>query len=271
MQPVIRALRTLRTLAAARLGMTLQDLSDSLGIPLGSMHRLLAVLSAEHFVTRSPTTKRYFLGPAARGFDQAASGTTLVRPHEALQRAAAATGESVFLTELIGDRAICVALVDGVRPLRLFVRIGQEMPLHAAASARVLLSDAPDEVVRMLLFRAGLTPYTTETPNSVEEVLAHLAMIRARGFDICDDELDDGVWAVSAPVRTATGRVVGSVTMAAPGSQVSELATRDEATRTVVRAANEMAIDLGFDGPDHRDTRTGSKYRKPVEPKGGSS
>ncbi len=250
MQPVIRALRTLRIVGTAGRGLTLKDLSESLGIPMGSMHRILAVLSEEDFVTRSPTTKRYFLGPAAREFDQSVAARSLVRSHDALQRAASATGESVFLTELVGDRAMCVFLVEGVHPLRLFVRIGQEMPLHAAASARVLLSDAHDDVVRALLSRGTLVPYTRATPLSVEGVLKQLAVIRARGYDVCDDELDEGVWAVSAPVRTATDRICASVTMAAPASHMNGPMSRTEATNAVLAAANEMSVDLGFDVRD---------------------
>jgi IclR family acetate operon transcriptional repressor len=251
-QPVIRALRTVRTVARAERGLSLQDLSDELDIPIGSMHRLLAVLSGEGFLARSPTTRRYFLGPAARELVGVSADGGLVRPHEALRHAAEATGESVFLAELVGNRAVCVALVEGIHPLRLFVRIGQEMPLHAAASARVLLCDLHEDVVRLLLSRTSMTPYTRDTPRTVGDVLEHLQMVRARGYDVCDDELDDGVWAVSAPVRTSTGRVRASVTMAAPRTRMAETAAREAATRTVVEAADAMAADLGF------DARTGS-------------
>jgi IclR family acetate operon transcriptional repressor len=264
MQPVIRALRTLRAVARAERGVSLQGLSDALDIPVGSMHRLLAVLSDEGFVSRSPTTRRYFLGPAARELVGLSTDGGLVRPHDALRRAAETTGESVFLAELVGNRAVCVALVDGVHPLRLFVRIGQEMPLHAAASARVLLSDLHDGVVRVLLSRTSMTAYTRETPRTVDDVLEHLQMIRTRGYDVCDDELDEGVWAVSAPVRTATGRVRASVTMAAPSSRMTDPLTRRAAVRTVVDAADAMAVDLGFDVSRHGEPASVARDRRPA-------
>lgn len=247
MQPVIRALRTLRSVARAERGRSLQDLSDELEIPVGSMHRLLAVLSDEGFLSRSPTTKRYFLGPAARELVGVAPESGLVRPHDALRTAAETTGESVFLAELVGNRALCVALVEGRHPLRLFVRIGQEMPLHAAASARVLLSDLHDDVVRTLLTRTSMTPYTKETPTTIDQVVEHVRLIRTRGYDVCDDELDEGVWAVAAPVRSSSGRVRASVTAAAPISRASDDTTRSCLTEAVLTAAAAMAADLGFD------------------------
>ena len=44
-------------------GLTLQELVTRLGIPLASMHRLLAALSEERLVVRSSSTRRYVIGP----------------------------------------------------------------------------------------------------------------------------------------------------------------------------------------------------------------
>ncbi|MDI5940240.1 helix-turn-helix domain-containing protein, partial [Micromonospora sp. DH15] len=64
MQPVVRALQVLQALSGRPDGMTLQELHLALDIPLGSMHRILAVLREQRFVSRSPIDLRYFLGPA---------------------------------------------------------------------------------------------------------------------------------------------------------------------------------------------------------------
>ncbi len=227
--------------------MSLQELCDVLSIPLGSMHRILGVLSEERFITRSQTNKKYFLGPAAR--ELANEGTrphgSLVAPHPALGELAESLGETVFMTELVGERAICISLVEGQHPLRLFVRIGQEMPLHAAASARVLLSEFDDHMVTALLARHPMTAFTRETPVTIEAVMEHLTMIRARGYDVCDDELDKGVWAVAAPVYTSTGRICASVTLAAPSGRLAIPTVRETAISLVVAAASAMAADLG--------------------------
>lgn len=266
MQVVVRALAVLRTLAPRTEGLSLAALADELGVPAGSMHRMLAVLEAEHFVTRSPSNRRYFLGPAARQLAEENSRrhALLVTPHRALTAAAHASGETVFLTELVGDRAVCVALVESEHPLRMFVRIGQEMPLHAAASARTLLADLDTDDVRRLLATRPLRAFTDETFTEPEQVLDHLAVVRARGYDVCDDELDRGVWAVAAPVRGSTGRVVASATLAAPAYRVADPDRRQECRTAVETAAAAMSADLGWtepalpppaDDPARRSTR----------------
>ena len=251
MQVVVRALSVLRELAPRPGGLGLADLAARLDVPQGSMHRLLAVLEGEHFVSRSPSNRRYFLGPAARQLteDNTRHNALLVTPHPAIAVAAQHSGETVFLTELIGNRAVCVSLVESRHPLRLFVQVGQAMPLHAAASARALLADRDPDEIRRLCATRSLTPYTAETVTDVEVLIEHLAVVRARGYDVCDDELEHGVWAVSAPVRASTGRVVASVTMAAPAYRVGSADLRSGARETVLSAASAMAADLGWVEP----------------------
>ncbi|MBT2395724.1 IclR family transcriptional regulator [Streptomyces sp. ISL-100] len=250
MQVVVRALQVLRALAPKTRGATLQELHDELGIPTGSLHRLLVTLSREEFVTRSEVNRRYFLGPIARQLAEQNQhqSALLVTPHRAVVAAAETSGETVFLTELIGGRAVCLALSEGCHPLRLFVRIGQEMPLHAAASGRALLAYRPETEIRALLGQRELVAFTEETPVTVDDVLVHLSVVRARGYDVCDDELDRGVWAVSAPIFTSTGAVVASVTLAAACSRMRDPVDRAAAVHTVLTAARDLSAELGHRG-----------------------
>lgn len=247
MQPVIRALKAVRTIAAARQGITLQALSDELGIAVSSTHRLLADLVQEQYVVRSKDTRRYFIGPVARelGGHQGVNAAARI-VHPALARLAAETGETVFITERIGGAAVAVSLVEGRHPLRLFVRLGQEMPLHAAASARVLLSELPEEEIRSLLAQGPIIPFAPSTPKSVLDVFALLPGIRTRGYDICDDELDRDVWAVAAPVRDAAGRIVAATTLAAPSVRASG-DIRDRYRDLVIAAARSITAGLSSD------------------------
>lgn len=249
MQPVVRALRALTAISEQNLGITLQELSTRLDLPLASVHRILAVLSAEQFIVRSKATKRYFIGPAARVlFDDGRIPRTPRVVHPALGRLSAETGETAFLTEFMDGRALCVSLAEGRHPLRLFVRTGQELPLHAAASARVLLSEMPSTTVRRIMAAIPLTAFTPETPTSVEDVIARLPQIRKKGYDICNDELDRAVWAVAAPVRDDTGSICAALTVAAPAARVDSPILQRRCTDAVLSAAGRMSADMGQHG-----------------------
>lgn len=247
MQVIIRALSVLRLLASTPSGLTLGELAAQLGLPIASAHRVVGVLEQERFVSRSPTNRRYFVGPAVREMLQPdMQQSLLVQPPAALVDASQRTGETVFLSEMVGNKVVCLALAESRHPLRLFVRVGQEMPLNAAAAARVLLAWRDVNLTRRLLASQRLVAFTKDTPVDVEEVIAHLQAVRARGYDVCESELDTNVWAVAAPVRSSVGEVVASLTLAAPVVRVADEAVRDEAMAVVIKAADRMAADLGW-------------------------
>lgn len=247
MQPVVRALAVLRHVARSSAGVSLSEISEHLGIPIASVHRTVSVLMEEGFVARSSTNRRYFVGPATRELVAPDLGDSpLVTTHEAVHEAARLTGETVFLSRLAGRQVVCLALGESRHPLRLFVRVGQPMPFHASAAARVVLAWQDTRTVQDLLGDGPLQAFTADTPTSTEQVLAHLRTIRQRGFDTCVGELDEDTWAVSAPIRSSAGDVVASVTLAAPAGRLAAGHRRDFATRTIVAAAAQMSADLGW-------------------------
>lgn len=248
MQVVIRSLSVLRLLGGSTRGYTLVEISERLELPVASMHRVLAVLEKERFVMRSPINRRYFLGPDARDLGKStdAQKSPLVVAHRAVAEASELSGETVFLSELTAGRVVCSALSQSAHPLRLYVRVGQEMPLHAAASARVLLAWRNVDEVRDLLVGTPFLSFTKDTPQSVEQVLERLQLIRSRGFDTCESELDENVWAISAPVFSASGEVVASVTLAAPGQRMLTTKSREAAIAVIKAAASRMSAGLGW-------------------------
>jgi DNA-binding IclR family transcriptional regulator len=255
MQVVIRALSILKLIGSSPLGLSLTEISTIVQLPITSAHRTLADLESEDFVRRSKSNHRYFLGPAASQLSQsqASRQSPLVAPHPAVTRASVESGETVFLAEVLRADVVCLALAESRHALQLFVRVGHTMPLHAAASARVLLAWKNPETVRALIGAKPLVAYTSDTPTTADQVLERLALIRQRGYDVCDSELDSHVWAVSAPVHSSTNDVVASVTLVAPAQRMVTAKDRRRSIGVVLKASAAMAADLGFVDAGSRD------------------
>ncbi|MFF7195046.1 MULTISPECIES: IclR family transcriptional regulator C-terminal domain-containing protein [unclassified Streptomyces] len=251
MHVVVRALSVLTHLSAYRQGLTLQQLHQQLEIPVGSMHRVMSTLEHTGFVSRSPTTKRYVLGPNALELGHVEDYEPFViQPPSALVEAERRCGESVVLTQLIDGRVVAVSIAGTKRPLRLFVRLGQEVPLHAAASARAILAYQDPAFVETLLSSYPRASFTSGTVREINRLIDHLAVVRQRGFDVCDNELDEGVWAVSAPVRSGpSGRVSSAVTVCAAWSRVADPADRAVKARIVLDAAQALSREQGYERP----------------------
>lgn len=245
MQSVSRALSLLTAIGSRSRGATLSELADEVGVPTSTAHRMLAALVEHGYARRVPTTRRYVVGPRIAEIWEVSQSTSSVAVPEQVQHASDVSGETVFLCEFAGGEAVCVALAQSRFPLRLFVQVGQRMPLHAAASARVLLAWRDEREVRRLLSSTDLRRYTESTPADVDSVLDRLADVRERGFDVCDSELDLRVRAISYPVRSSTGLVVASLTLATPTHRAGDAAERARAQALVAQAARSLSERVG--------------------------
>ena len=246
MQPVVRALRLLTALADNAGGMTLQDLAETLDLPISTVHRLATVLEGERYLLRTAKGKRFLLGPAVRRLVASTSSNYLRTVAEpVMSRLSRTTGQTVYLAEMIGDNVVCVAHIPGTTSLRFFVQLGRSLPLHASAGARVIVSALPESEVRMLLDKATMDRLTEHTITDHSKLLAHLETVRRRKWDICDDEMESQVWAVAAPVYDLSDAVRAAVVIVAPMSTLGDGAPRELLRDSAVAAGLEISAELG--------------------------
>lgn len=246
MQPVRRVLNLLSVLAESGGGLTLQELAGRLELPPSTVHRLASVLEEEDFLIRTPTERRFMLGRRVRALVAGTSSAFLqqaVQPE--LARVNRSTQEAVFVAEFVGREVVCIAFRPGTRPLRLFVSLGASLPLHAASSARLLLSSLEPDTVLELLKDYEYTNWTPRTIRHEAQLLRHLDLIRDRGYDIDDDEMNDSAWAASAPVRDITGNVRAALTVVAPITQVNDPSRREMLLGEVLKGARNLSAELG--------------------------
>ena len=129
------------------------------------------------------------------------------------------------------------------------MRLGQRTPYHAAASARAILAFQEPAEQRRLLEGEPFEPFTDKTPSNLHDAGAALALTRARGYAVCDEEMEVGVAAVSVPVVGIDGVIDASLTLVAPYDRLAPSA-RYAAACVLAEASLAIANDLGFNEID---------------------
>ncbi|MDQ1124499.1 IclR family transcriptional regulator [Microbacterium trichothecenolyticum] len=132
------------------------------------------------------------------------------------------TGETAQFQRRVNDAAVCVAVAESDHPVRLSFQPGHPMPLHSGAVAKVLLAFQPVSVRTTYLDR--LRPHLAKAARSQLE--RDLETIRETGYAQSAGEVDEGVWAFAAPVRS-NDVLLGAVTVAAPDYRVSDARKSD--------------------------------------------
>jgi len=230
----------------------LAELTATTGVTKNQAFRMLRTLMLAGFVVQDGETKTYRLG--SRIVDLAAvavHGSSLVHAAAAvLDALAAETGETVNLITRLDDRsAICVDHRESRRRLRITASVGARFALHAGSCPKLLLAFAPPPAIEAYL-RNG-RPFPRFTPNTITDstrLRAELDRIAARGYAISDEEIDEGVCSIAAPVRDAAGAVIAGVSVAAPTIR-SGPADRQRNTDAVRAAARRISARMGGADP----------------------
>lgn len=154
--------------------------------------------------------------------------------------------ESSYVSISEDDETICVARVPVRRIWTATITVGTRLPLLATASGRVLLAGQDDQAVHAFLARhppRQITPYTKSDPG---QLAAAISEVRDRGWAFVDQELEEGLRVVAAPIRDPRGRVIAAVSVSTLAvSATPELFLRDMLP-PVLRAAAAIEVDLAL-------------------------
>jgi len=133
------------------------------------------------------------------------------------------TKETVLLTAVVGNKAICLERVESEEPIRysLFTP-GANLPLHAGASSKVLLAFLPEGEGESIIAGEGLRRFTPQTITDRGVLKAQLKEIRNRGYAFSDQEVDREVRAVAAPILNRRGELVAGLTVAGPAYRINK-------------------------------------------------
>jgi DNA-binding IclR family transcriptional regulator len=233
-----RVLALMLAFSAEHNTLSARDLAAATGIALPSVYRYITLLRETGLLAegdRGSFRLSARLIGLARAAEAAESIIDVADPimHALMTR----TEETVILVRLIGRSAICVHRVESGHHLRTTFETGQPLPLERGASARVLLAGLTPE-----MRRDYLASYIARDPRGAAELEERVLVAARNGWAVSEEEIDRGVWAVSAPVLQGK-RIVAALTIPSPLTRSPE-ESRQERLALVRMAAREVTAAL---------------------------
>jgi IclR family acetate operon transcriptional repressor len=240
-----RGLDVLELFAQAAPELSQTDISQSLGLPMPTVHRLVALLTERGWLDRDPHTRRLRLGlEMTRLVPALLAGMRLpelARPH--LLRLAADVQETVNLATLQGADVVYLQSEIGDRLLSARVSVGMRLPAHCTALGKCLLAQLPEDVARLAL---GDEPYQRRTDRTLttwRRLAADLAAVRAAGVAVSAEEYEVGLISIAVPVRGIDG-ATAAINVSLPAGRATE-GFRHRLTQRLLAAAAEIEHELG--------------------------
>ncbi|REJ35475.1 MAG: hypothetical protein DIU83_01185 [Bacillota bacterium] len=218
------------------------ELARRLDLPKSLVQKTLATFAQHGFLSQDPLTRRYRLGLRILSLARMAQPALARAAYPHMVQLAELTEETVKLTQVDGGQTVIVAAVESPHSLRMTGRVGERRTLHAGASNKILAAHmAWPEVVQAL--RAHLPP---DDPvfGRLDQLRRELADIAARGWAVSTGENEEGVTAVSVPVRDVFGYVTASLSVVGPTVRMTAQ-RRQMCLRLLRRTARKISEQFG--------------------------
>ena len=240
-QSLERGLAVLAAFTEDGPALTISDLAERTGFTRATVRRVLLTLLDLGYVRMDRRT--FSLTPSVLDLAKPyASGGSdaweFARPY--LQALTERTGESASIAVLDGPEILYVARVQTKRLMTLAITVGSRLPAHATSKGRVLLANLPEAELDALL---GLIAYPRFTDRSVideAQLRAILEEVRRQGWAIVDQQLEEGLSSVAAPILDPSGRVAAALSVCAHAGRVDPVALRSRFLPLVVEMARRI-------------------------------
>jgi len=246
-QSLERGLAVLAAFTPDRPALGISELARELGLTRSTTHRYVATLTSLRYLEQDGSTRKYRLGPRVLDLGFSVLGSLELRdvaaPH--LRHLTETTGHTSNLAIRDDTDVILIDRVRG-RPgryhhLEFTLHVGSRLPSYCSATGKALLAFLPRPDLDRLLDRMDLVPRGPRTLTDRGALMAELEQVRSSGLAINDEELENALRSIAAPVRDRAGEVVAAVNVAIPWSPapMSELVT--ELGPTIQATAQQIA------------------------------
>ena len=255
-QAVDRAAALLALVVESGQPRTFTWLVDELGLARSTTSRLLNALERGRLVQRDRSGScrpGALLAVYAAQHDAVHDLVALVQP--ALEALAEVTGETVNFAVPRGDAVVQVAQVDGRYLLGAANWVGVEVPAHCSALGKVFFAEG-----RLALPPGPFERRTDATVTDRPTLERELEQVRRRGWASAWEELEIGLVALAAAVRTPDGGVAGAISISAPTARLPRTALPRTA-ESLLAGAREASALIGGNSPT-RTTKGSSTSRE---------
>jgi IclR family transcriptional regulator, KDG regulon repressor len=246
-QVLDRALAILEALSGENPDLSLAQISEQLGLHKSTAHRLVRVLERQRLVEKDAATGHYRLGLRLFEFGAKAVARLNVvsRARPLLERLVRETGETVHLCALDGAEVLYIDKVEPSRSVRMASSVGRRNPAHSTAVGKALLARLPEAELSQTIGSRRLEKLTPHTITSASGLRAELAVIHQRGYAIDNEENEEGVRCVGAPVFNYTGAAIAAISVSAPTFRLNPKQV-PQIAQYVMAAARDLSAELGF-------------------------
>jgi IclR family pca regulon transcriptional regulator len=243
-QSFARGLDVIRSFSAAAPQQTLSDVATRSGLTRAGARRILLTLQSLGYVRTDG--KHYALTPRILdlGFAYLSSMPIWNLAEPVMQRLVDEVKESCSAAVLDGTDIVYVLRVPTRKIMSIGLGVGSRLPASCTSMGRMLLAALSDDEVEALLQAAPPAALTRHTLTDVDAVLAKVRQARRQGWCLVNQELEEGLVSLAAPIVNRAGDTIAALNISGQANRTPPRQMQEQMLPALLRAAKDVSQRL---------------------------
>ncbi|WP_454765784.1 IclR family transcriptional regulator [Cupriavidus campinensis] len=220
-QSFARGLSVIRAFDARHPAQTLTEIAQASGLTRAGARRILLTLVGLGYVQADGRQFRLTPKILDLGFAYLTSMPFWNLAEPIMEALSQDVHESCSISVLDGTEIVYVLRVPARKIMTINLSIGSRLPAYCSSMGRVLLSGLDDEALDRVLRATDLQPRTRRTVTGIDPLKSLIAEIRVRGWAQNDQELEEGLVSLAAPIRNRTGQIIAAINISGQANRTS--------------------------------------------------
>jgi len=224
------------------------DIARKTGFNKSTVMRLLLSLEKAGYVEKDPLTGEYSIGVAL--FEVGSKYLDRTDLHRQvmpiLSELAGRCNETGYLAVLNGREAVYLDRVESSKAIRTTSRVGSRVPLYCTGAGKAILAFQEEEQIQNIIKNTKIKGFTSQTLTEKGKILKNLQEVRQRGWAIDNQEYEEEIKSIGAPLRDRSGKVIASICLVGPVWLMTDERIKKELAAETVETARQISQKLGY-------------------------
>ncbi|MGC9384296.1 MAG: IclR family transcriptional regulator [Kosmotogaceae bacterium] len=224
MQGIERIIKILDSFSLDKPELTLKELTDKTGLPKPTVYRIAEALNRVNILSKDDNISKYRIGVKLFELGSLYLETLELRKlaFPEIEKLSKYTEESIHMGVLDGNEVTSIEGMGSTHNLQAKLWIGKRSPIYCTSIGKAILAFLPDKEQEEILSSIELKEYTKNTITNKKELRKELESIKRQGFAVDDEEHDEGIMCIGAPIFNNKGEVVASISISGPKIRMKE-------------------------------------------------
>ena len=240
-QSFARGLEVIRSFSAAAPRQTLTEVAGRAGLTRAGARRILLTLQTLGYVESDG--RLFSLTPRMLdlGFAYLSSMPIWNLAEPVMEALVEQVKESSSAAALEGTDIVYVLRVPTRKIMSIGLGVGSRLPAYCTSMGRMLLAGLPEDDALRRLRASKRTSFTRHTITDVDALLAKVQQARKQGWCLVNQELEEGLVSIAAPITNRSGRMVAALNISGQANRTSAKLMQETMLPPLLEAADAIS------------------------------